>query len=35
MYLSFITGDISNLKLPCAIAAMNAAKVKPNSEEAR
>jgi len=33
MYLSFITGDISNLKLPCAIAAMNAAKVKPNSEE--
>jgi len=33
MYLSFITGDISNLKLPCAIAAMNATKVKPNSEE--
>lgn len=33
MYISFITGDISNLKLPCAIAAMNAAKVKPSSEE--
>ena len=33
MYLSFVTGNISNLKLPCALAAMNGAKVKPNSEE--
>ena len=33
MYLSFVTGNISNLKLPCALAAMDGAKVKPNSEE--
>ncbi len=32
-YLSFVTGNIPNLKLPCAISAMEAAKVKPNSEE--
>lgn len=33
MYLSFTTGNISNLKLPCALAAMDAAGVKSNSEE--
>ena len=32
-YLSFITGNISNLKLPCAIDAMERAGVKANSEE--
>lgn len=32
-YLSFITGNISNLKLPCAIDAMERANVKANSEE--
>ncbi len=32
-YLSFVTGNIPNLKLPCAISAMESAKVKPNSEE--
>lgn len=32
-YLSFITGNISNLKLPCAIGAMEAAGYKSNSEE--
>ena len=32
-YLSFVTGNISNLKLPCAIDAMERAKVKPTSEE--
>ena len=32
-YLSFITGNISNLKLPCAVDAMERAKVKPSSEE--
>ncbi len=32
-YLSFITGNISNLKLPCAIDAMERAKVKASSEE--
>lgn len=32
-YLSFITGNISNLKLPCAIGAMESAGVKPSSEE--
>ncbi len=32
-YLSFVTGNIANLKLPCAINAMEGAKVKPNSEE--
>lgn len=32
-YLSFVTGNISNLKLPCALDAMERAKVKANSEE--
>ena len=32
-YLSFVTGNISNLKLPCAIDAMNRAEVKASSEE--
>lgn len=32
-YLSFVTGNISNLKLPCAIDAMERANVKSNSEE--
>ena len=32
-YLSFITGNISNLKLPCALNAMEQAGVKANSEE--
>lgn len=32
-YLSFITGNISNLKLPCAIDAMERAGVKANQEE--
>ena len=32
-YLSFVTGNISNLKLPCAVDAMERANVKPSSEE--
>ncbi len=32
-YLSFVTGNISNLKLPCALNAMEQADVKANSEE--
>ena len=32
-YLSFVTGNITNLKLPCALNAMEQAKVKANSEE--
>lgn len=32
-YLSFVTGNISNLKLPCAINALEQAGVKSNSEE--
>lgn len=32
-YLSFITGNITNLKLPCSLTAMENAKVKANSEE--
>ena len=32
-YLSFVTGHISNLKLPCAVDAMERAEVKPSSEE--
>ena len=32
-YLSFVTGNIVNLKLPCAISAMETAKVKSNTEE--
>lgn len=32
-YLSFVTGNISNLKLPCALNALEMADVKANSEE--
>ncbi len=32
-YLSFVTGNISNLKLPCAIGALEQAGVKANSDE--
>lgn len=32
-YLSFVTGNISNLKLPCALDAMERANVKAASEE--
>ena len=32
-YLSFLTGNIVNLKLPCALSAMESAKVRANSEE--
>ena len=32
-YLSFVTGNISNLKLPCAIDALEKANLKPTSEE--
>lgn len=32
-YLSFVTGNISNLKLPCALNAMEIANVKSTSEE--
>ena len=32
-YLSFVTGNISNLKLPCALDAMERAGVKPSDEE--
>lgn len=32
-YLSFVTGNISNLKLPCALGALDQAGVKANSEE--
>lgn len=32
-YLSFVTGNIPNLKLPCALNAMEGAGVKANSEE--
>lgn len=32
-YLSFVTGNISNLKLPCALEAMNRAEVDPSDEE--
>lgn len=32
-YLSFVTGNISNLKLPCALAALEQAGVKANSDE--
>lgn len=32
-YLSFVTGNISNLKLPCGLSAMERAGVKSNSEE--
>lgn len=32
-YLSFVTGNITNLKLPCALSAMENAKVRATSEE--
>ncbi len=32
-YLSFVTGNISNLKLPCALGALEQAGVKANSNE--
>ncbi|MDR0883931.1 MAG: hypothetical protein LBN05_04940 [Oscillospiraceae bacterium] len=32
-YLSFVSGNISNLKLPCGMAAMESAGVRGNSEE--
>ena len=32
-YLSFVTGNITNLKLPCAIAALKSAGVRGTSEE--
>lgn len=32
-YLSFVTGNISNLKMPCALSALEQAGVKANSEE--
>ena len=32
-YLGFVTGNISNLKLPCALNALEIADVKANSEE--
>lgn len=32
-YLSFVTGNISNLKLPCGLNAMESAKVRANTEE--
>ncbi len=32
-YLSFVTGNIPNLKLPCGLNAMESAGVRPNSDE--
>ena len=32
-YLSFVTGNISNLKLPCALASLEQAEVKADTEE--
>lgn len=32
-YLGFVTGNLTNLKVPCALNAMEAAKVKATSEE--
>ncbi len=32
-YLGFVTGNLTNLKVPCALNAMEAAKVKAGSEE--
>lgn len=32
-YLGFVTGNLTNLKVPCAIRAMEVAKVKPGTEE--
>lgn len=33
-YLGFVTGNLTNLKVPCALNAMEAAKVKAGTEEA-
>lgn len=33
-YLGFVTGNLTNLKVPCALNAMETAKVKPGTEEA-
>ena len=32
-YLAFVTGNINNLKLPCALSALDSAKVNANSDE--
>lgn len=32
-YLGFVTGNLTNLKVPCALGAMEAAKVEPGSEK--
>ncbi|MCR4615203.1 MAG: hypothetical protein K5756_03550 [Clostridiales bacterium] len=32
-YLSFVTGNVTNLKLPCVLNARETAKTKPNTEE--
>lgn len=32
-YLGFVTGNLTSLKVPCALNAMEAAKVKPGTEE--
>jgi len=32
-YLGFVTGNLTNLKVPCAVSAMEVAKVKPGTEE--
>lgn len=32
-YLGFITGNLANLKVPCALNAMEAARVKPGTQE--
>ena len=32
-YLGFVTGNLTNLKVPCALNAMQAAKVKAGTEE--
>lgn len=32
-YLGFVTGNLTNLKVPCALNAMEVAKVKPGTEE--
>lgn len=32
-YLGFVTGNLTNLKVPCALSAMDMAKVKPGTED--
>lgn len=32
-YLGFVTGNLTNLKVPCALSAMEVARVKPGTEE--